>query len=352
MSGSDVTKNGIEGVRPGRQAATGADTGPGGTGPDDTGQPARRWRRKNRAEAFMVPEATFTSYYGKPVINQPTWSAPDIPGYLFFCGLAGAGSVIAAGAQLTGRPVLARTMKSGCTVAAGLSLAALVHDLGRRGRFLNMMRTFKVTSLMSVGSWVLAGYAPAAAASALSDLTGIAPAAGAAATATASVIGPGVATHTAALVANTAVPAWHDGYRYMRLARTTPIPLSLPGLRFPGAGSALHPVAQQGHGPRCRLAPGVLHRDALAPADAQAAFSEGLVGDSPACRGAAGWPGVSQRHRRVEGEAVSFACGVHQVVEHHGQVSPVAGGEFAQNPGQLGPPPVLHLVDEPLPGRG
>jgi len=39
----------------------GVNTGPGGTGPDDTGQPARRWRRKNRAEAPMVPEATFTS---------------------------------------------------------------------------------------------------------------------------------------------------------------------------------------------------------------------------------------------------------------------------------------------------
>jgi hypothetical protein len=32
----------------------------------------------------------FTSYYGKPVINAPVWQAPDIPGYLFLGGLAGA----------------------------------------------------------------------------------------------------------------------------------------------------------------------------------------------------------------------------------------------------------------------
>jgi hypothetical protein len=230
MSGSDVTKDGLEGVRPGREATPGASAGPGGAG-----QPARRWRRKHRAEAPMVPEATFTSYYGKPVINKPTWKAPDIPGYLFLGGLAGAGSVIAAGAQLTGRPGLARTMKSGCTVAAGLSLTALVHDLGRRSRFLNMLRTLKITSPMSVGSWLLAGYAPAAAAAALSDLTGIAPAAGAAATAAAAVTGPGVATYTAALVANTAVPAWHDGYRYMPFLFAASAASAAAGLGLAGA---------------------------------------------------------------------------------------------------------------------
>jgi formate-dependent nitrite reductase membrane component NrfD len=206
-SSSDVTRDGIEDARPGRAAAPGTSTGPGGAGPPG--------RRKHRAEAQMVPDATFTSYYGQPILNQPTWKAPDIPGYLFLGGLAGAGSVIAAGAQLTGRPALARTLKSGCAAAAGLSLAALVHDLGRPARFLNMLRTFKATSPMSVGSWLLSAYAPAAATAALSDLTGIIPGVGATATAAAAVTGPGLACYTAALIANTAVPAWHDGYRYL-----------------------------------------------------------------------------------------------------------------------------------------
>ncbi len=52
----------------------------------------------------MVPEAAFTSYYGKPILNRPTWEPVDIAGYLFLGGLAGAGSAIAAGAHLTGRP--------------------------------------------------------------------------------------------------------------------------------------------------------------------------------------------------------------------------------------------------------
>ena len=53
---------------------------------------------KHRAERPMVPEAEFTSYYGKPVLNPPTWRSPDIPGYLFLGGLAGGSSLLAAGA--------------------------------------------------------------------------------------------------------------------------------------------------------------------------------------------------------------------------------------------------------------
>jgi Polysulphide reductase, NrfD len=231
MSGGEVTSGGMQGVRPGREATTGVNTGPGGTA-----QPARRWRRKNRAEAPMVPDATFTSYYGMPIINQPTWEAPDIAGYLFLGGLAGAGSVIAAGAQLTGRPVLARTMKCGGAAAAGLSLIALVHDLGRPARFLNMLRTIKPTSPMSIGSWLLgAWYAPAAVAAVVSDLTGILPAAGAAATAAAAVAGPGVATYTAALIADTAVPAWHDGHRYLPFVFAASAVSAAAGLGLCGA---------------------------------------------------------------------------------------------------------------------
>ena len=52
----------------------------------------------------MVPKAEFTSYYGKPVLNPPVWEARDIAGYFFLGGLAGGSSLLAAGADLTGRP--------------------------------------------------------------------------------------------------------------------------------------------------------------------------------------------------------------------------------------------------------
>ena len=75
--------------------------------------PARPRGRRRRAEQAMVPDAEFTSYYGRPVIKEPVWQAPDVAGYLFFGGLAGASSVLAASAQLSGHRELA-----GCATRA------------------------------------------------------------------------------------------------------------------------------------------------------------------------------------------------------------------------------------------
>jgi formate-dependent nitrite reductase membrane component NrfD len=155
------------------------------------------------------------SYYGKPIINPPTWAELDIAGYLFAGGLAGGSSILAAGADLTGRPGLARPAKLCASAAISVSLLALIHDLGRPARFLHMLRVFKPSSPMSVGSWLLSGFGGASAASAVCAVTGRLPKAGAAATAGATVLGPGVCTYTAALICNTAVPAWHDAHREM-----------------------------------------------------------------------------------------------------------------------------------------
>jgi len=168
-----------------------------------------------RREENMVPEAEFTSYYGRPVIKEPAWGVPDIAGYLFLGGLAGASSVLAAGAQVSGYGELARMSKLTALGAISLSAVALVHDLGRPERFANMLRVFKPSSPMSVGSWLLSAYGPLAGAAAVCDLTGILPAAGTAATVGAGLLGPGIATYTAALLCDTAVPGWHEGHREM-----------------------------------------------------------------------------------------------------------------------------------------
>ncbi|MFR0354871.1 NrfD/PsrC family molybdoenzyme membrane anchor subunit [Streptomyces sediminimaris] len=202
MTGSDVTRQGVEGARPGRDALTGAGAG-------------RRRRRRGRGERSMVPDAEFSSYYGTPVLNKPTWQPLDIAGYLYLGGLAGGSSLLAAGAQLTGRPGMARAAKLGAAGGVSLSLAALVHDLGRPSRFLNMLRVFKPTSPMSVGSWLLAAYAPVTMAAAASDVAGRYRLVGSAATVAAAALGPAVVTYTAVLISDTAVPSWHEGYREM-----------------------------------------------------------------------------------------------------------------------------------------
>jgi formate-dependent nitrite reductase membrane component NrfD len=180
------------------------------------GRAGARWRGKGqRGDRLVVPRAEFRSYYGRPVLKEPVWRAPDVPGYLFLGGLAGASSLLGACTQLAGNRELSRAAKTGAAGAIGLSAVALVHDLGRPERFVNMLRVFKVTSPMSVGSWLLAGYGPAAGAAAACALTGRLPRAGTAATIGAAVLAPGVATYTAALLCDTAVPAWHEGHREM-----------------------------------------------------------------------------------------------------------------------------------------
>ena len=118
-----VTRTGVEGEHPGREATPGSSGGR----PDD----GRRRRRRGRGERLMVPEADFTSYYGRPVIKTPTWGEADIAGYLFLGGLAGASSVLAAGADVVGLRHAARAGKIGAAVGISGSLALLIHDLGR-----------------------------------------------------------------------------------------------------------------------------------------------------------------------------------------------------------------------------
>lgn len=199
MSGSDVTRHGVEGERPGRHAAPGA---------------LRGGRKRRRGgEELMVPRAEFDSYYGRPVIKAPAWSATDIAGYFFLGGLAGAGSVLAAGAHLSGRTTTATAMKVSSLLSVSVSAAALIHDLGRPARFAHMLRVFKPTSPMSVGTWLLSAYGPAAGVAALTAATGRLPRVGAAATAGAALVGPAVAAYTGVLAADTAVPAWHGAHR-------------------------------------------------------------------------------------------------------------------------------------------
>jgi formate-dependent nitrite reductase membrane component NrfD len=205
------------------------------------GQPSRA---QGGSGGDRPPGATqFRSYYGRPVLKEPVWEALDVAGYLFLGGLAGASSTLAASAELTGRPELARATKIVAAGAIGLSVAALVHDLGRPKRFINMLRVFKPTSPMSIGTWLLTGYGPAAGVAAVSAVTGRLPRTGRAATAAAAVLGPGVAAYTGALLSDTAVPAWHEAHRelpylFVSSAATAAGGLGLALVRSEQAGPA------------------------------------------------------------------------------------------------------------------
>jgi formate-dependent nitrite reductase membrane component NrfD len=234
---SDVTRHGDENVRPGRDAASGQAPATGG-----------RKRRGGMREQMMVPRAEFRSYYGLPILNPPRWGPTDVAGYLFLGGLAGASSVLAAGAELTGRPVLARAGKVTALVGIGGSTAALIHDLGRPDRFHHMLRVFKPTSPMSVGSWILATYGPLAGIAAATAVTGWFPRIGKLATAGAALAGPAVATYTGVLIADTAVPAWHGAHELLPFTFAGSAAAAAGGL-----GMIAAPVAEAGPARRVAL---------------------------------------------------------------------------------------------------
>jgi hypothetical protein len=42
-----------------------------------------------RGEIAMVPEAEFSSYYGRNIVKQATWKNPEVPLYLSSVGWVG-----------------------------------------------------------------------------------------------------------------------------------------------------------------------------------------------------------------------------------------------------------------------
>jgi len=215
---------------------------------------------RHRAE-----EPEFRSYYGRPVVKPPVWKW-DIPAYLFTGGLSAGASLLAAGADATGRPAMRRSMRWTALGGIGVSTFFLIHDLGRPDRFVNMLRVARPTSPMSMGTWILATFGPAVGAAAAGELAGalprrgplglvrrVLPGVGRAGGWSAAVVAPHLATYTAVLLADTAVPAWHESHKVLPFVFagsglaaasgaalvTVPLSESAPARRAAVAGAAL-----------------------------------------------------------------------------------------------------------------
>jgi hypothetical protein len=154
------------------------------------------------------------TYHGQPVLKQPVWTY-EVPVYFFFGGMAGASAGLAYASGLRGNDVLARRAWTVAFAGIAASPPLLISDLGRPERFLNMLRMFKVTSPMSVGSWVLAASGTATAIAAADEWTGLLGGPAKVARPAAALLGLPLSTYTAALIADTAVPVWHQARRWL-----------------------------------------------------------------------------------------------------------------------------------------
>lgn len=160
------------------------------------------------------------SYYGLPVIKEPVWIAA-VPMYLYVGGVAGATSVLGLAVELAGGRRLQRLARR-CvwvgTVGDMVSAGLLIYDLGRPARFLNMLRVFRPTSPMSIGSWVLAGSGGLnTLALLMSHRSGVPGTMGRVAGAGAALLGLPLSGYTAVLLTNTAVPLWQSMHRTLPL---------------------------------------------------------------------------------------------------------------------------------------
>jgi hypothetical protein len=200
------------------------------------------------------------TYHGRPVLKEPAWTW-EVPWYLFAGGMAGASSVVVLAARLSGNEVLADRARWVATAGTAVSPPLLIADLGRPMRFLNMLRVFKPTSVMSVGSWILAGYSTVAFAAVGLRLVerhrvGSGEQIGWVlrserwiADAKAAVLGAGMTVYTGALVADTSIPVWHGARHEL------PPLFAASGLAAAGAATTmLTPPAQAGPARRAAVA--------------------------------------------------------------------------------------------------
>jgi formate-dependent nitrite reductase membrane component NrfD len=137
--------------------------------------------------------------------------------YFFVGGLAGAAQVIGQVAELFGSREDEEVVRSGRYLALLGSLVSpllLIRDLHTPSRWYNMLRIFRPTSPMSIGSWTLAAFGTLSGLAAFAEAIGRRrlasvfglPAAG---------LGMLMSTYTGVLLAATSTPLWAVAYRHL-----------------------------------------------------------------------------------------------------------------------------------------
>ena len=260
-------------------------------------------------ESTTATGTEMRSYYGHPVLKERVWTW-EVPVYFWTGGIAGAVGILGLFARAGGNERLAKTSVYVGAVFDLASPAFLISDLGRPERFLNMFRVFKVTSPMSVGSWILGVSSGASATAALLEATGRAKRVKLLAEGVSAVTGAPLATYTGALVANTAVPAWHEARHEL------PFLFGASAAGSAGAVAAmLVPPAEAGPARRLAVA-GALAANAISlGSEARLGFvgepyRHGTAGKLNAVSKAATFAGAALRARRGRrGRAAAVAGG-------------------------------------------
>ncbi len=235
---------------------------PAGAGPRSThglqGRSAPPSRRRT-GEQSMVPEAKFTSYYGRPVVKPSPWEV-DIPAYLFAGGLAAGSSLLAAGADPDRPPCPSSGRAAGGDQRANVRLRGARPRPRPSGAFPRHASHGQAHVAHVGGHLDPVRLRPLAAVAAGAELVTLVPgdrkpatlrllaAAGRPAGLAAALVAPAVAAYTAVLLADTATPSWHEAYRELPL-----VFVGSAAAASGGFGMLASPLAQAGPARRMAL---------------------------------------------------------------------------------------------------
>jgi formate-dependent nitrite reductase membrane component NrfD len=184
--------------------------------------PASSSRRRSEIEASNRPlsigkDGRIVTYYDQPALKASLWGW-KVSTYIFLSGLAGSAQIIATAADLAGDRRDRAIVRDGRYLAfAGALFGAplLIMDLHTPQRFYHMLRIFRPTSPMSIGTYVLVGFgglsAILAAAQLRRDMSAksvLGHTASRFVQLPAAVLGAAMSTYTGALLGATSTPLW------------------------------------------------------------------------------------------------------------------------------------------------
>ena len=219
----------------------------------------------------MTASAPAATYYGLPAVKASHYRFLIIT-YFFVGGLAGAAQVIATIADVFGTrsdlPIV-RTGRYLALAGAIASPALLILDLHTKERWLNMLRIFRPTSPMSIGSWTLVVFGTWSGLAATGQLLDqlfdlpIGRVTARLAGLPAALAGLVMSYYTGALLGATSTPLWAAGYRVL--------PALFAASSMATATAAISLVGHAGRAPRSSLQR--LERLALVASAAEFALS-------------------------------------------------------------------------------
>jgi formate-dependent nitrite reductase membrane component NrfD len=173
---------------------------------DDTNYARAEPRRGQVAEANRRMRSAEPGAIHGPFIHAPVWTW-EVPVYFWFGGMASGASFVSLACDLAGDERSAAIARAVALAAVLPAPPLLILDLGRPGRFLNMLRIFKPRSPMNVGAWCLVAFSTTGAGAVAADVLGR-PRVGQGLGAATAILGSYLGSYTGVLLASTAVPLW------------------------------------------------------------------------------------------------------------------------------------------------